>query len=310
MDINDMAALLGSWEIALRDEGKSKNTVRAYGSSVRALMSWQEQSGTFGLTKAATAGFLGAVLDGWHSPDAIGTKQRGGEASTANLRSRSIRLFSAWCAAEGEIDTDELAGLKAPKPNKTIVPKLSDDQLRAMIAACAADKTLYGRRDEAMVRLASESTSRADELLCMDIPGDLDLKRMIAVIRRGKGAKGRIVPFGDHTARAIDRYLRLRRKAGLPDDGPLWISQRKGRLSYPGLYSTLGKRARAAGIPDFHPHRLRHTAASRWLRAGGSEGGLMAIAGWQSRDMLDRYVEDTRAEMAVAEAQKLGLGDI
>ena len=305
-----MRDLLASWEIALRDEGKSANTVRAYGSSVRALIAWQEQNGKAGLTKEACAGFLAAILDGWKSPARVGTKERGGSSANANLRGRAIRAFSAWCAAEGETGTDELAGLKPPKPGKVIVPKLSDGQLRDLIAACAADRTLWGRRDEAMVRLASESTSRADELLCMDLPGDVDLKRGIAVIRRGKGNKGRIVPFGDHTARALDRYLRMRRKAGLPETGPLWVSQRKGRLSYPGLYSTLGKRAAAAGIAGFHPHRLRHTAASRWLKAGGSEGGLMAIAGWTSRAMLDKYVEDSRAEMAADEARRLNLGEV
>ena len=36
------------------------------------------------------------------------------------------------------------------------------------------------------------------------------------------------------------------------------------------------------------PHVLRHTAAQRRLSADGSEGGLMAVAGWKRRDMLDR----------------------
>jgi integrase/recombinase XerD len=302
--MSDMTELLDSWEIALRDEGKSKNTVRAYADSVRALIAWQEKTGVHGLTREATAGFLASILDEG------GREGTGGSASTANLRARALRLFSAWAADEGRIDVDELAGMKAPKPAKTVVPKLSDDELRRLIAVCSADKTLYGRRDEAIVRLASEAACRADELLSMDLPGDLDLKRGIAIIRRGKGSKGRIVPFGSHAARAIDRYLHMRRKAGLPDTGPLWISQRKGRLSYPGLYSTLGKRAEAAGIAGFHPHRLRHTAASRWLRAGGSEGGLMAIAGWTSREMLDRYVSDTAAERAADESRKLNLGEV
>lgn len=305
-----MRAHLDSWEIALRDKGKSVNTIRAYGSSIRALIAWQEQNGRAGLSRDAVSGFLGAILDGWKSPDRVGTRERGGSAANANLRGRAVRQFSAWCAAEGRSDGDELKGMTPPKPGKVIVPKLSDDQLRDLIAACAADKTLWGRRDEAMVRLASESTSRADELLNMNLPGDIDLKRGIAVIRHGKGSKARITPFGSHTARAIDRYLWMRKKAGLPAEGPLWISQRKKRLSYSGLYSTLQKRAAAAGIPDFHPHRLRHTAASRWLAKGGSEGGLMAIAGWTSRAMLDRYVEDSRAEMAVGEAKRLNLGEL
>lgn len=301
MDLDQMHVLLRAWETKLRDEGKSAHSVRAYGDSVRALMRWQEQQGTAGLSKAATNGFLAWVID---------TSPRGGGASTANLRARAIRQFSAWCMSEGETQADELAGIRPPKPGKRIVPKLSDEELAALIAVCAADHSLYGRRDEALVRLGAEALVRADELLSMDIPADLDLRRGIAIIRRGKGDKGRPVPFGDATGRAIGRYLRTRKAAGLPADGPLWLSQRKGRLSYPGLYSTLGKRARAAGIPDFHPHRLRHTGASRWKAAGGSDTGLMAIGGWTSLDMVIRYTEDSKSELAIDEAKRLRLGEL
>lgn len=40
---------------------------------------------------------------------------------------------------------------------------------------------------------------------------DIDLSRGTALVRRGKGGKGRFVPFGPHTGRALDRYIRLRR---------------------------------------------------------------------------------------------------
>jgi integrase/recombinase XerD len=73
------------------------------------------------------------------------------------------------------------------------------------------------------------------------------------------------------------------------------------------VHFTLGRRAEAAGIRGFHPHVLRHTAAHRWLAAGGSEGGLMAVAGWARRDMLDRYAAATANERAAAEAKSLNL---
>lgn len=41
-----------------------------------------------------------------------------------------------------------------------------------------------------------------------------------------------------------------------------------------------------------------------------SEGGLMAVAGWSTRDMIDRYTRFTAAERAAAEARNLGLGDL
>ena len=77
-----------------------------------------------------------------------------------------------------------------------------------------------------------------------------------------------------------------------------------------GLLACLGKRAEAAGVPKFHPHRLRHTFASRWLAQGGSEGGLMAQAGWSNRSMIDLYVRDSAGEESIREARRLDLGRI
>jgi len=65
-----------------------------------------------------------------------------------------------------------------------------------------------------------------------------------------------------------------------------------------------------AGVDGFHPHRLRHTAAHRWLAAGGSEGGLMAVAGWTRPDMLMRYTQAQASSRAAEEAKKLNLGDL
>lgn len=295
--MSDVPELLFSWEKHLRAEGKSRATVKSYGDGVRAYIRWADEAGAGGLTRDGAVAFLAELADSASS-------------ATAASRAKALKQFSAWAEREGRADADVLAGLRTPRVDKKVVPKLTGGELRALVAACAADKTLYGRRDEAMVRLAAEAGCRAEELLGMDLPGDLDQRRDIAVIRRGKGGKGRLVPFGAQTSRAIDRYLFARKRAGHPDAGPLWISQRKGRLGYHALYATLVRRAERAGIPDFHPHRLRHTFASRWLAAGGSEGGLMAVAGWTSREMIDRYVEDTKSERAAEEARGLNLGDM
>ena len=93
--------------------------------------------------------------------------------------------------------------------------------------------------------------------------------------------------------------------------GPNASRRRPSRaLEYYGPHSALKYRAQLAGLPKFHPHLLRHTAASRWLAAGGSEGGLMAVAGWATRDMVDRYTRSTASERAAAEARGLNLGEL
>src|ERR1700739_2870434 len=150
---------------------------------------------------------------------------------------------------------------------------------------------------------------RAEEVLGLTVE-DVELVRGLVTVRRGKGGKGRVAPFGPQTGRPIDRYMRSRRTHRLADTPALWLGDRGKELAYFGLRNTLQYRAELAGIKGFHVHLLRHTAASRWLAAGGSEGGLMAVAGWSTRDMIDRYTKSTAAERAAVEARSLGLGDL
>jgi integrase len=146
-------------------------------------------------------------------------------------------------------------------------------------------------------------------VLALEVP-HVELARGIATVHRGKGGKGRVVPFGPQTAQALDRYMRARRTHRLAGTPALWLGDRGKELAYFGLRNTLQYRAEVAGVTGFHVHLLRHTAATRWLRAGGSEGGLMAVAGWATRDMIDRYAGASASERAADEARKLQLGDI
>lgn len=119
-----------------------------------------------------------------------------------------------------------------------------------------------------------------------------------------------MIPLAVEAAAAIDKYMRARRSHRLNDDPALWLGDRGKHFSYDALHKTLCMRAEMAGIPGFHPHKLRHTAAHRWLAKGGSEGGLMAVAGWTRPDMLMRYTKAQGSARAAEEAQRLNLGDL
>ncbi len=292
----DLAALAQSWIVHLRAERKSASTVEGYTIGVRLFLAWCEREGVpASLDRHTANAWIASLLDS------------GAEAATARSRQMALRRFSAWLAEEGEIARDELLGLKPPKLDTKVVPRLTDDQCRALVAACSG-KDFTDRRDDALVRLMLETAVRAGEVVGMTTT-DVNVTAGSAAIRRGKGGKGRMVPLGPYTGRAIDRYLRLRRSHRLANDPALWLGGGGQRFGYHGLRVALARRAELAGITDFHPHVLRHTAAQRWLAAEGSEGGLMAVAGWSRRDMLDRYTRATAAERAAAEARKLNLGD-
>ena len=291
-----MSELVDSWELALRAERKSAETLRSYLAGVRLYFEWCAREGLPDeIAKRAVQAWIAEMLD------------QGAEAATGQARLLAVRRFAAWLAEEDEIPADPLLGIKGPKIDTKVTQPLSDDDIRAMLAACGKD--FMGLRDAALLRLMTEAGVRAGEVVAMEV-ADLNLREGVAVVRRGKGGKGRVVPVRPQTAAAIDKYLRARRSHRLADSPRLWLGEGGKGLSYPGLWKALKRRADAAKVEGFHPHALRHTAAHRWLAAGGSEGGLMAIAGWERPEMLLRYSKARAADRAFEEAKKLGLGDL
>jgi site-specific recombinase XerD len=279
-------------------ERKSPGTITTYSAGVRAYLRWCEQTGTTpDLAKENVQDFIADLLDG------------GAEAATAHARLKGVRRFSAWLAEEKITADDPLTGMHSPKLDTKVVKALDEDQLKALIKACKGQR-LGDKRDEAIIRLMIDTGARAAEVVGLQTT-DVDLNREPVVIRRGKGGKGRIVPISAATTVAIDRYLWTRRNHLLADSGPLWVGAQNGKtFGYYGLDYTLKARAKAAGIEGFHCHLLRHTMATRWKAARGSDDGLMAIAGWSSRAMIDRYAGAAAASRAADEARSLALGDL
>lgn len=303
MDAVVLLALLPSWQLSLSADRKSPQTLKSYTDGVTAYLAWCQQEDATPLERSSLRGWVTSLLDAGRSP------------ATARARQLAVRRFTTWLAEEGEIPADPFVGVKPPKLDQAVVEPLTEDELRALLKACQPPKgatpaeALRYRRDEAILRLMLETGARAGEVVAIGV-ADVDLRGGTATIRRGKGGKGRVVPFGPQTAQAIDRYMRLRARHRLAGTPALWVGDRGKGFSYDALHKTLERRAKDAGLVGFHPHKMRHTAAHRWLAAGGSEGGLMAVAGWTRPDMLMRYTKAQASARAADEARKLNLGEL
>ncbi|HYY00215.1 MAG TPA: tyrosine-type recombinase/integrase [Mycobacterium sp.] len=293
----DLTELMDSWEISLVAANKSPTTVSSYLRGVNLYLRWCRDGGhPLELTRAQVQRYQAELT------------RDGKQANTVRLRGAALRQFSKWLVEEGELADDPLIGLKSPKLPTKMVSGLTDDQLRDLLKACKGP-SFRDKRDDALVRLLCETGLRASECLALTV-ADVDLKRGLVAVHRGKGGKGRVAPFSPQVAAALDRYLRARRSHRYADTPPLWLGSHNKGFAYFGLNDTLRDRAKTAGIEGFHLHLMRHTAATRWLRAGGSEGGLMSIAGWSTRSMMDRYTGASAAERAATEARNLRLGEI
>ncbi len=108
--------------------------------------------------------------------------------------------------------------------------------------------------------------------------------------------------FSARTARALDRWLRERRRHRWAHLDAFFLGER-GRLTPDGVRDIVKIRGGPAGVEGVHPHRFRHSFAHDFLLSGGGERDLKRLAGWTSDAMLERY-GSAAADLRAREAAK------
>ena len=226
---------------------------------------------------------------------------------TVEAYTDAVRFLALYCEAHGkpllarQLRREHIQDFIADQP----VGVIRAEQLVHLLKTCEG-RDFTSRRDTAIILLLVDTGMRRAECVGMTVD-DVDLdQRMVWVL--GKGHRPRALPLGRKTAEALDRYLRVREEHRLAYLPNLWIG-RNGPMTPSGVYQVVHDRARAAGLPEMHPHRLRHAFATSWLAEGGNENELMLVAGWKSRMMIDRYTKATAAERARATHARLSPAD-
>ena len=278
-------SLLRSFERHLRAQNRSERTVDNYLENARRVEVFLEGRGKRleEATQADLEDFLGDIL-------------RRRSANTAATRYKVMRVLYRWLEEEEELP-NPMARMKPPIIPEQPVPIVPEDGLRRLLAACAG-RGFDARRDTAIIMLLLDTGARRAELADLQIAHvDLNLDVLLVL---GKGRRERALPFGHKAGEALERYLRVRARHKHAELPWLWIGL-SGRLTAYGVVMMLRRRGRQAGLPGLHPHQFRHTFAHQWLAEGGGETDLMRLAGWKSRQMLQRYgasAADARAREA------------
>ncbi|MBP2671211.1 MAG: integrase family protein [candidate division NC10 bacterium] len=118
---------------------------------------------------------------------------------------------------------------------------------------------------------------------------DVDLRRRVIEVRRGKFGKSRYVPLSVSTAAEIGAYLRQRRRAGFSTtpDAPVFVNVIGNRHGHPGFVTVYLDILRGldlrgpTGQRGPRVHDLRHTFAVhrllRWYRQGVNLGTKLPL---------------------------------
>ncbi|HEY3729406.1 MAG TPA: tyrosine recombinase XerC [Solirubrobacteraceae bacterium] len=284
-----------AWELALegfdadlRRRAVAAKTRRAYGADGIDFARWASARGLApaSVEVRALRRYVASLSEQGRAPSTVARK-------LAALRG----LFRT------QIELDERAEnpaelLSSPKRGQRLPRVLKADEIAQLLDRIPATTPLE-LRDRALFELAYGSGLRAEELVTLDRESvDFDAE---AVRVEGKGSKTRLVPTGEHSLRALERYLqRARPVLAVDSERALFLSKSGRRLSTSDVrrrlrtWSRLAA-GRAPALSGAHPHALRHSFATHLLEGGADLRAIQELLGHASISTTQVY---TRVESA------------
>jgi site-specific recombinase XerD len=212
---------------------------------------------------------------------------------TANHALAALRgvLKEAWRAEMMSAD-DYHRAVDIPRIPGSRLPAgraLTSGEIRALFAACAADRSAAGQRDAAIIAVLYGCGLRRAELAALQLDAYDETTGDLRVI--GKGDKERLVPVTGGAVAAIAVWQAVRGEA----PGCLFLAVNKGGvigthgITGQAIAAMLDKRAKAARVAPFTPHDLRRTTCSDLLDAGADLAVVQRIMGHANPETTAGY---------------------
>ena len=239
-----------------------------------------------GLVDEVVAGYLHVIrpfVEHVLGPEGIGLERLDGpaviafvvervtclSAKVASLTLTTMRSLLRWLHLEGRIErplADVVPSMFSPRL-AGLPKRLEPDQVQRLLGLCDTT-SVTGIRDLAILTLLARLGLRACEVANLSLD-DIDWRRGEIVVR-GKGRAERL-PLPADVGEPLVAYLRGGRPLSAQGRAVfVRIKAPHRQLGSARVSGIVADAARRAGLGRVHAHRLRHTAASEVLRAGGS----------------------------------------
>lgn len=198
--------------------------------------------------------------------------------------------------ADGEIvDANPARAVGTPKAERHLPGYLDRGQVGALfqLVEARANGNFNDARNAAILEVFYSTGMRLSELHGLN-RADIDVVSQQAKVR-GKGRKERIVPFGDHAARALRNYERKRDALaaalrGKVDKHAVFLSRMGKRLSTRAVQKVVGGYLDAvAAEAGLSTHSLRHSFATHLLDAGADLRAVQELLGHASVSTTQIY---------------------
>lgn len=272
----------------LERRGLAPSTVRNYVGVARVFFSDRER----------IRGELALVeLDGAAIGEFVLRESRRCSVGSAKCMVTRLRALLRFLHVEGEIGRD-LAGAVPSVASwrlASLVKALDARSVARLLTSCDR-RTRVGRRDYAILTTLSRLGLRAGEVAALRL-ADLDW-RAGEVLIRGKGSRQERLPLPADVGETLAGWL----SRGRPHCESVFLFTRvrapHGGLSAGAVSQIVRRACQRAGLPLVGAHRLRHTAATEMLRAGGSLTEVGQVLRHRSPDVTSIYAKVDRLALA------------
>lgn len=285
------------------EAGLSPNTLSNYRRDITQCFADLARAGVAGPEAATSRDLVGHV-------QSLG-RDRGLEASSVARHIAAIRQYYKWLLARQVILDNPAEMIERPKRWKKVPTVLTPKQLRAIIDSARAPEKADPRvlplwtRDRALLELLYASGLRVTESATLEVQhvylsvsgrDDLGAVRVV-----GKGNKTRVVPMHKAACDAIRDYLHDCRPRLLKGDGKdlgrVFLSKTGRPLERVAIWKILRQRARQAGVPAVHPHKLRHSFATHLLAGGADLRVVQELLGHADIGTTEIYTHVDRSKL-------------
>ncbi len=270
-----------------KERNDSPHTVKAYTRDVEEFAAFCDDfyGGPWkwaGVDRLAVRGFLGFQ------------EQRGLSRRSVARALSALRTFYRFLNITQGLEVNPAKTTRTPKQDKRLPTHLDRAEIDLLFGEAerrAAAGGFAEARDLAMLELFYATGMRLAELAGLS-DGDLDLVSEQVKVR-GKGKKERIVPLGNHAARALRRYFLYRDAVVSGTNGDrraVFLNRRGARLTARGVQIAMKRLFGALTRGrDLHVHSLRHSFATHLLDAGADLRAVQELLGHASLSTTQVY---------------------
>lgn len=214
----------------------------------------------------------------------------------------ALKHFYKYLYTINRIQKDSFEFISSPKIDQRLPDFLEKDEIDQLFKANKERKDELAIRDQAILELLYNSGLRASELVNLTLQ-NVNLKQRVLRIF-GKGRKERMVPFTLEAKNSLEIYLnQLRPKLLLKC--PLnqmstyvFLNNSGNKLTSRGLEYIMGEIEKKSGCyMKLHPHKLRHSFATRLLSQGADLRVIQELMGHESIGTTQIYTHVTYSQM-------------